>query len=188
MPALPPQITREAYFSKEVPQKVKLNPELKSAKFFTNVVLDMHGKTHSVDVKINGKYEGIAVSERYDFPIEKKAIICEDCRKSRPEYYEAVLQVRDATPELIGKIQKLLETQKIHRSINKHEAYESGGDYFFSNKRIAQQVGKTLRSKFGGTLEASKRLFTRDRQTSKDVYRTTVLYRAPKNEEVRIIK
>jgi nonsense-mediated mRNA decay protein 3 len=59
------------------------------------------------------------------------------------------------------------------------------------------KLGKRLQNTFGGVFKKSTKLFTRDKQTSKNLYRLTVLFRLPrfkkgdiikyKGEEIRII-
>ena len=72
--------------------------------------------------------------------------------------------------------------------ITKKEKVRNGIDFYVTSKRYLQNLGKKLQNCFGGELKVSSRLFTRDRQTSKDVYRVNVLFRLPRFKKDDIIE
>ena len=173
-------ITLDKYVQKTLPDKLKLSPDLKKFQIESQIVNDLHDRPHSVDFTIRGRYDEVRVEEKYSVPIDRKRIICDQCRKQRPSYYEAILQVREAGSDQLAKIRKVLASPKFQSVINRHDALKEGGDFYFAKKHAAQQVAKQLRAKLGGTIESSKRIYSRDRQTSKEIYRGTILYKPDK--------
>jgi len=60
---------------------------------------------------------------------------------------------------------------------NKKEYVRNGIDFYLTSQRYAQSLGKKLKKTFKGELKISSKLFTVNRQTSKNVYRVNVLFR-----------
>ncbi len=93
-------------------------------------------------------------------------------------YYEAILQLRSPNKNMVAYVE-----QEIGKAASKGVFLSSrkragdGYDYYLSSNRFAASLGRALKRKFGGCLKISEKLHTRDRQTSRDLYRTSVLYR-----------
>lgn len=105
--------------------------------------------------------------------------LCSHCGKGRGEYFEGILQVRNAREEMLAFVRNAVRgigEKGIH--ITKTEQMPYGTDFYLTSQRYAQVLGKRLQKEFGGTVEMNRKLHTRDRQTSKDVYRMTVLFEA----------
>ena len=97
-------------------------------------------------------------------------------KSSRPEYFEAIIQLRPATEELVEFIEKRIENDgKIH--VAKRELTKTGADYYVSSNKFARKVGKEFKRKFKGELKESVKLYSQDRQSSKVLYRVTVCLR-----------
>ena len=92
----------------------------------------------------------------------------------RREYYEGVLQIRNANDEVMDFIQNSIKKSK-DVDVSKIKKVGKGFDLYISDRRYILYLGRKLKEQFGGILKKSPRLFTRDRQTSKDVYRVNVL-------------
>jgi len=71
--------------------------------------------------------------------------------------------------------------------INKTERLDDGYDLYVTNKKIALTLGKELQEQYGGEFKASPQLFSRNKQTSKNIYRVNVLVRLPKFERGDIL-
>jgi nonsense-mediated mRNA decay protein 3 len=92
----------------------------------------------------------------------------------RPEYYEGVLQIRNANEELIEFIHNSVKKSQ-DVDISKIKKVGNGFDVYLSNRRYVLYLGRKLKEQFGGKLKQSPRLFTKNRLTSKNVYRVSVL-------------
>jgi NMD protein affecting ribosome stability and mRNA decay len=122
--------------------------------------------------------------EEHVVNIVLKLAKCDLCSKEGTEYYEAVLQVRcanfrvleDSIELLKGKVEKLR-----HKGIfiNNTKSVREGYDLYMTNKRIAQALGKELHEACGGIYKSSPHLFSKNRQTSKNIYRVNILVKLP---------
>ena len=92
----------------------------------------------------------------------------------QPGYFEAILQIRNPTPELREYVMQQLKQHKVH--IAKERKYAHGFDLYCSSRRFLLTLGQLLRDNYSGELKISRQLFTRNRQTSRDVHRVTVLF------------
>ncbi len=106
------------------------------------------------------------------------------------KYFEGILQLRNPTKEVIQFVKNDVAKQPEERGIfiNKEEKIDTGLDLYITSKNYIRSIGKKLQSRFGGQLIESAKLFTKDRQTSKNVYRVNVLFRLPKFKKEDIIK
>ena len=93
------------------------------------------------------------------------------------QYYEAILQVRVVTPELLRSIERHL-VQDNHAVANVKKRGK-GFDWYLGSRKTAVILAKQLLKQFGGKLTFSKKLHTRNRQTGKLVYRVTILFTPP---------
>lgn len=89
-------------------------------------------------------------------------------------YFEGVLQLRNPSKEIIEFVEKAIKENHIH--IAGRMKVGNGSDIKMSSNRFMIKLGKQLKEKFKGELKISKRLFAGDRQTSKMVWRITVLF------------
>ena len=90
-------------------------------------------------------------------------------------YYEAILQLRPLDEKLIDFT--LQQIEKSDCEIVKEEQLKTGINLYLSSKKFAVILAKRLKKKFDGTVKVTKTLHTRDRQTSKNVYRITICFR-----------
>jgi len=91
-------------------------------------------------------------------------------------YYQAIIQLRPANERLIEYTLNYLKNKE-DVTIAKREKLKTGIDLYISSNRVALALGKRLKQVFPGELTLSRELHTRDRQTSRDLYRVTVLFR-----------
>tara|TARA_Y100000310_G_C20451794_1_gene701099 strand:- start:230 stop:679 length:450 start_codon:yes stop_codon:yes gene_type:complete len=90
-----------------------------------------------------------------------------------PGYYEAVLQLRDVSQDVIDFVEK--EIVKNSLSIVKFKKVKNGYDYFLSDNNLTKALGKKLQHHFGGELNITASLHTKKKD--KELYRLTVLFR-----------
>jgi nonsense-mediated mRNA decay protein 3 len=91
----------------------------------------------------------------------------------RPEYYEAILQLREIKEEVIEYAEN--EIVKVKLTVAKKTKLKNGVDYQLSDNELTRALGKRLQQRFGGNLKVTASLHTR--KNNKDLYRVTVLFR-----------
>jgi len=90
-------------------------------------------------------------------------------------YFEAVVQLRNVDEKVYRFALDAIEENEVY--VGKKEYLKHGVDIYLGDKRFAQRLGALLQGKFGGLVKKSAKIFTRDQQTFKDVYRVTVLFK-----------
>jgi len=113
----------------------------------------------------------------FDIPAEIEFTYCITCSKQQGDYFEGALQLRKIDDTILDFVDKYLKKKNVFISNEKKQ--KNGLDFNITDKNKVQEVGHLLQKKFGGILKISPRLHTRDKQTSKDVYRVNVYYEAP---------
>ncbi len=131
-------------------------------------------------------------------PVTILYTICANCSKLLGQAFNGMLQVRNPSPEILSFIRDELKkaTAKNVHCIKEDEV-RGGNDYQLTDAKFTQNLGRKLQDKFGGELVITAKLVSRSRQTSKDLFRTTALFRYPdfkkgdikhyKGREVKII-
>lgn len=97
-------------------------------------------------------------------------------------YYEAIIQLRPYNEDLINFVLKRINARE-NVYIVKEVLLKTGIDLYLSDQRFARALGKQLKRQFKGKLILSRKLHTRNRMTSKNVYRVTVCFRLNEPEE-----
>lgn len=92
------------------------------------------------------------------------------------QYYEGILQLRNPDKNVIEFIKNQIAKKK-EVFISKILKVRNGYDFYISSKRYLRTLGYKLKRQFGGELKISSRLYSTDRQTSKELHRVNVLYR-----------
>ena len=99
-----------------------------------------------------------------------------------PEYFEAIIQLRPASPEVVDFIACEIERREDVK-ISKLIDLKTGLDIYLTNQRFARStLAPMLKRKFDGVLTITKALYGRHRQTNKLIYRATILFRLNKQE------
>jgi NMD protein affecting ribosome stability and mRNA decay len=93
------------------------------------------------------------------------------------DYYEAKIQLRTTDEKLIRYV--IDEIDKSNRvRISKVIKLKTGIDIYVSSRKFATSLAKKAKKRFNGAKTlVTKTLFSRNKQTSKDIYRVTVLIR-----------
>lgn len=95
-------------------------------------------------------------------------------------YFEAVIQIRDPTDELINLINNQLKKNP-DVFISNVFAQKDGFDIYISSQRFARNLGNKMKRAFRDSeLKMTRSIYSRNRQTSKDIYRVTVMFRITK--------
>ena len=99
---------------------------------------------------------------------------------SNDQYYEAKLQIRPYSEEVIAFFEKLVDNNP-NVLIAKEEKLKTGMDFLLTSQRDTQKIAIQLKKRFGGKITLSRKLFKIHRQTSKMVWRLTVCFRLDKD-------
>lgn len=91
-------------------------------------------------------------------------------------YYEAVIQLRPETEEIMIFLRSQIRKRNDVK-ITKITKVKNGLDVYITSQRFARALAKKMKRTFKGELKLTYSLHTRDRQTSRDKYRATVLFR-----------
>lgn len=129
--------------------------------------------------------------ERTTVTVYVRQTVCPRCQKFLAGYYEAILQVRvegrEFTKEEREEITKLVQ-EKVDEIMKRDRMgfiqdtieKEEGIDFYMGSTSAARKLANAIREKYGGTISEAYELVGMDRQTSREVYRTSVTVRLPK--------
>ncbi len=106
-------------------------------------------------------------------------------KKFNPQYFEGVLQLRNPNKEVIRFIKNQLH--KANEFIAKEKKIKDGYDYYISSQKFLRNLGKKIQQSFRGELKVNYRLYSRDRQTSKEIHRINVFFKVFKYNKGDII-
>lgn len=102
---------------------------------------------------------------------------CNLCGKKNSQYFEGVLQVRNVDEELLAFLDGEFEkAEKENIFVTAYKKHRNGYDYYLTSKKFIVKMVHALQQKFGGIVKVSEKLFTRDNQKSKNVYRVNALF------------
>ncbi len=88
-------------------------------------------------------------------------------------YFEAVLQLRDVSQEVIDFAEEEIGRLKMH--VSDVIPLKNGLDYKLSDNTLTRRIGKSLQVRFGGKIEETSSLW--GMKKDREVYRVTVLFR-----------
>ena len=94
------------------------------------------------------------------------------------KYFQGILQLRNCSKETIQFVKD--ETEKVGRAdvyISREVKAKNGVDLYFTSNKFLRKIGKRLKNELGGDLKENEKLFSRDKQSGKNIYRLTVLFR-----------
>jgi len=93
------------------------------------------------------------------------------------QYYEAIIQIRPQREEVIAfALANIAKRKDVF--ISKTIKLKTGIDIYISSQRFARALGVQLKRRFRGEVKITRRLYGVSRETSKTLYRVTVLFRA----------
>lgn len=140
-------------------------------------------KTHELQRELHDERKRVTVYVRQT--------VCPRCQKFLGGYFEAILQVRaedrpltEEERKAIGKLveEKVDEIMRRDRMgfIQDTIEKEEGLDFYMGSTSSARKIAQAIKERFGGTISEAYELVGMDRQTSREVYRTSVSVRIPK--------
>jgi NMD protein affecting ribosome stability and mRNA decay len=122
------------------------------------------------------------ILNKHTFKIKVLFDYCTICSRFKSGYYEGILQIRNSKNALFDKVIDTVFTAVEKNNsvfILKVNEIKDGVDIYLGSNKFLKAIGKTLHEKYGGDIKSSKKLFSVDRRTSKEIYRGTVLIRLP---------
>ena len=137
-------------------------------------ILQKPGLCYDFEVELK-----VSPKEKYYIPATLELTICPKCSKKGTQYFEGILQLRNPTQEVIEFIRSEADKQKergIYITKEEKIAYGKGMDFYFTSQKYIQNLGLKLQNTFGGILKVNPSLFSRSRETSKDLFRVNVLF------------
>lgn len=90
------------------------------------------------------------------------------------KYFEGTLQLRNCKDEVVDYVERHIIDAKV--GVAKKTCYKNGFDYKLSSNKFLLKMNSELPKVFSGKCTLTRRIFTRDKLTSKDVYRLTLLF------------
>jgi len=127
-----------------------------------------------------GQMSFILNNDKGQFSVSFSEKLCDTCSRTKSGYFEGIFQVRNKKnsnfPALIEKTQeKILARKGVF--VSKIIESKTGVDFYISSNKYLISLSKELWKQFGGEIKHSKKLFSRDHMTNKEVYRGTILLR-----------
>ena len=93
------------------------------------------------------------------------------------DYFEGILQLRNPNAEAVRYIHNQFRKNSKEWISNVVELKSGGIDFYVSSNRFLKILGRRLKNAFKGELKLSKKIYSINRQTSKNVYRGTVMFK-----------
>ncbi len=186
----------EDMVKKVLQDRIIFNEKANISSFKIQTTIPKHsvGQNVKVDFKatltVFGVYTGKSspIKEEYGLNSRIIYILCPRCSKFKSGYFEGILQLRDVDNDVIDyALEKLKQSEKRGIFLSKKKKVKNGIDLYLTKKSYIHELGQELLKKFGGEKKASKKLFSRNKQTSRDIYRVNVLFRQSKFRKGDII-
>jgi len=136
------------------------------------------------DIEITVKADGA----EFIIPARLEFTLCKRCGKSGSHYYEGILQLRDTNEKVVKFVKDFVHKNEPHVFITNEFKVKDGYDLYFSSQKYLNMLGKKLKSTFNGEFKSTAKLFTWNKQTSKDVHRVNILFRLRKYKKGDIIE
>jgi NMD protein affecting ribosome stability and mRNA decay len=122
--------------------------------------------------------------------VDLEVTLCPKAAKSKSTYFEGILQVKNATQEVIDFIYN--DVRKLASKgifITKDVLTKDRADFFITDQTYIKTLANKLQSQFGGTVSLNAKLFSQDQHAGKDLFRLTVLLDLPiyKKQDIIIV-
>ncbi len=172
--------TREELLKKLVLKNIKFEERVQKKDITIQVLMEKEGEKESgAYISIKGA-KGTQHDEQYHLPFKIHRVVCPHCSIEKTQYFEGILQIRNPQEDVMRFVDKAFEQAKTRGIyVNKKVPAKQGVDYYATSQTFLSTLGNRLQHHFGGTLKISSQLFTQDKQTSKELYRVNVYFKAP---------
>jgi len=134
------------------------------------------------DIIIKDESQQAKAAKHHHAALSLKYGQCTACSRLSSGYYEGILQLRNrksrgfdaVLDDVLGQADSARGA-----TIVKTVEQKDGIDVYLTSKKLLMAIGKRLYERYGGTLKKSRSLFSRSHETSKNVYRVSVMFRLP---------
>lgn len=130
--------------------------------------------------KIIVTVKAIIDEEEMELPVRVSYRQCDYGQKSKTEYFEGILQLRNPTPEVQNFIE--IELKKVSSKgsfITRTVEVKNGVDLYFTDKNRMRLIAQKVHVRFGGIIKINPQLFSHNHLSSKDLYRLNVFVKLP---------
>lgn len=113
--------------------------------------------------------------------LEIEVTLCPHVAKGQSKYYESILQIKNATPEVLEFVATAVEkVQNKGIYITKHVLKPRRADLFLTDQTFTKRLAHKIQGEYGGTIQLHPKLFSKNKQSGKQLFRLTVLLDLPK--------
>ncbi len=129
-----------------------------------------------IDVIARAVIEG----KEIELPVRLSYRQCDYGQKSKTQYFEGILQLRNATKDVqdfIGR--ELKKVSKKGSFITKTVETKKGVDLYFTEKNHMKLIAQKVNIRFGGIIKINPQLFSFSHLESKNLYRLNILVELP---------
>ncbi len=164
----------------------KIIPRIPKHKESPNLKLDVESL-----LTVFGIYHGKKRPIKEEYILNSKLIfvLCPRCSRHKSGYFEGILQLRDIDKEVIDYAVNEAKKQKQRGIfITKKLGVKNGFDIYLTKRGYIHELARELLNRFGGETKMGRKLFSRDKQRSRDIYRVNVLFRQSKFRKGDILK
>jgi NMD protein affecting ribosome stability and mRNA decay len=156
---------------KLVKQFVKQDVELIKGLEGNEEWLEKPGLEKTLDFEVEYK------DKLFKIPVNVGITLSPAVAKVGSKYFEGILQLRNARQDVKEYIAQYTAKHEVY--INKVVDLGKDVDYFFVRKKQLQPLALKLMRNFGAVIDSNAQLFSRNRQTSKDIFRVNTLVTLP---------
>lgn len=158
---------------------IVFNPEYSETDFEVSININNHKKeVFQFVIEAKGKKNNLLFNDFYEIDVNIEKFICDRCSRIESKYFTGILQLRNINNEILEYLERIIKEKNI--IITKKKKVKNGIDLYFYDKHKILQISELLLKNFGGFVNKGAKLFSKDRQTSKEIYRLNVCYIAPK--------
>lgn len=131
---------------------------------------------HRVNPGIDIEAQAIVVvkGNEYLIPVSVSYTLCKICSKGTGNYFEGILQLRNPNQKVEDYIKKRIMAED-GVFATKIETVRGGIDYYLTNSKFIMRFGNELAKKFSAQTKMSRKLYSRNKATSKEVWRFNFL-------------
>ncbi len=147
----------------------------------------------NANITIKGTLLDEELTEEYTVPMKLIKATCSRCGKKGTQYFEGILQIRSKLHENIelafDYIQKeLKKADKKGIYCNKRIKLKNGVDFVLTDKNYVKELAKKVFDEFGFEMKVNAQLFSRNKMTSKDIFRVNAVVQLPDFKKEDVLK
>lgn len=129
----------------------------------------------------------------FELPAKLEVTLCNKCAKKGSQYFEAILQLRNSTEEILQFVRNEVERQKkkgiyINKEVPVEKYSIKDVDLYLTNQTYAKTLAEKIKKNFGGTIRKNAKHFSLNWQTTRTLYRLSILLQLPNYKKNDVIK